>query len=164
MLYIGGSVQLTAAGMRAVIQRVRQASVEVDGEITGAIGPGLLILLGITHGDGPEDVAWLTRKITALRIFNDEEGKMNLSVLDTGGSLLVVSQFTLYADSQKGNRPSYTRSAPPDVAIPLYESCIDALNKICPRPVATGRFGADMAVTLLNDGPVTILLDSKQAL
>ncbi|MDX2285385.1 MAG: D-aminoacyl-tRNA deacylase [Bacteroidia bacterium] len=150
--------------MRAVIQRVRQAKVEIEGEIAGEIGPGLLILLGITHDDGPGDVAWLARKITALRIFSDEAGKMNLSVQDTGGSLLVVSQFTLYADSQKGNRPSYTRSAPPETAVPLYEAFIDTLKKICPLPVATGRFGADMAVNLLNDGPVTILLDSKQAL
>lgn len=148
--------------MRALLQRVRHSRVEIDGQVRGEIGPGLLILLGITHDDGPADIDWLVRKITQLRIFNDTEGKMNLSVSDTGGGLLVVSQFTLYANSRKGNRPSYTDSAPPPIAIPLYEAFLAALRTAFPGPVATGEFGAMMEVHLLNDGPVTIMLDSRE--
>ncbi|GAB4403139.1 MAG: D-aminoacyl-tRNA deacylase [Bacteroidia bacterium] len=150
--------------MRAFIQRVRYSQVVVGGEIVGKIGPGLLVLLGITHDDTPADIDWLIRKITQLRIFNDEADKMNLSVLDTGGGILVVSQFTLYADAQKGNRPSYIRSAPPDLSQPLYEMFLATLRQRFPGPVASGQFGAAMEITLLNDGPVTILLDSRAPL
>ncbi len=149
--------------MRAILQRVAHASVAIDGQIHGAINHGLLILLAVTHDDTPQDIDWMIRKIIQLRIFNDPEGKMNLSVQDAGGGLLVVSQFTLYADSKKGNRPSYLRSAPPAIAIPLYEAFLVALRQQFSGPVATGSFGADMAVSLLNDGPVTIILDSKEA-
>ena len=148
--------------MRAVIQRVRFSKVEVAGQIVGEIPQGLLVLLGITHDDGPADIDWLVRKIPQLRIFNDEQGKMNLSVQDLGGDILVISQFTLYANSKKGNRPSYIRSAPPEIAIPLYESFLDTLRQQFAGKVATGEFGAEMAVSLLNDGPVTIILDSRE--
>ena len=148
--------------MRAVIQRVTQANVVIDGMVQGAIEQGLLVLLAVTHDDTRQDIDWMIRKIIQLRIFNDPDGKMNLSVQDIGGGLLVVSQFTLYADSKKGNRPSYIRSAPPAVAIPLYEEFLATLRQQFSGPVATGSFGADMAVSLLNDGPVTIILDSKE--
>lgn len=148
--------------MRAIIQRVSFAKVESEGELLGEIGPGLLLLLGITHDDGPSDIEWLTRKALQLRIFNDEAGKMNRSLVEAGGGLLVVSQFTLYADSRKGNRPSFTRSAPPARAVPLYEQFLAVLRRDFSGPLASGRFGADMQVSLLNDGPVTILLDSKE--
>ncbi|MCB0630054.1 MAG: D-aminoacyl-tRNA deacylase [Saprospiraceae bacterium] len=147
--------------MRVVIQRVSEASVTVEGEITGAIGAGLLILLGIEDADGEEDIDWLCRKIINLRIFNDEQGIMNRSVLDEDGGLLVVSQFTLHAGTKKGNRPSYIRASKPEVAIPMYEQLVKTLSLQAGRPVATGRFGADMKVRLLNDGPVTIIIDSK---
>ncbi|MBC6995862.1 D-aminoacyl-tRNA deacylase [Neolewinella lacunae] len=147
--------------MRALLQRVSSASVTADGTITGQIGPGLLILLGIEEADGPEDIDWLCGKIARLRIFSDAEGKMNLSVADTGGGLLVVSQFTLFASTKKGNRPSFIRSARPELAIPLYEHFLAALATVVNRPVASGVFGADMQVALVNDGPVTIWIDSQ---
>lgn len=147
--------------MRAVIQRVSEASVTVEGKITGAIGPGLLILVGIEDADTPEDIDWLCKKITNLRIFNDENGVMNISVKDINGELLVVSQFTLFASTKKGNRPSYLRSSKPDVAIPMYEKFCQQLEYMAGLPVKTGEFGADMKVRLLNDGPVTIIIDTK---
>jgi D-aminoacyl-tRNA deacylase len=147
--------------MRALIQRVNQAQVEVSAQTIGRIDRGLLILLGITHQDDSSDIDYLIRKIINLRIFNDEAGKMNLSVQEVGGGLLVVSQFTLYGNTQKGNRPAYTRSAGPEVAIPLYERFVAQLQAQFPGPVATGEFGASMQVTLCNDGPVTLMLDSR---
>jgi len=148
--------------MRAVIQRVSQARVEVESQLTGQIQEGLLVLLGIAPEDQDADIDYLIRKIVQLRIFKDEAGKMNRSVQDIGGGLLVVSQFTLYADTKKGNRPSYLRSAPPDQAIPLYERFLARLRDRFEGPVATGEFGAYMQVSLLNDGPVTLVLDSQQ--
>lgn len=147
--------------MRTVIQRVSSASVTIEGVEKSAIGWGLLILLGIEHDDGEEDIQWLCKKIAALRIFSDEAGLMNLSVQDIKGSMIVVSQFTLFASTKKGNRPSFIRSAKPDYAIPLYEQFVETLRKESGLPVLTGEFGADMKVALLNDGPVTILVDSK---
>ncbi|MFT7120581.1 MAG: D-tyrosyl-tRNA(Tyr) deacylase [Neolewinella sp.] len=147
--------------MRVLIQRVSQASVKIDGAISGQIGPGLLILLGIEEADGKEDIDWLCGKISRLRIFGDEEGKMNRSVTDVDGGLLVVSQFTLFASTKKGNRPSFIRSAKPPIAIPLYEQFVRTLSTVAERPVETGEFGADMKVELLNDGPVTIWIDTK---
>ena len=147
--------------MRALIQRVRHASVTADGTLSGRIGPGLLILLGVETTDSREDVDWLCRKIPALRIFTDAAGKMNDSLLDVDGELLVVSQFTLFASTKRGNRPGFTRSAPPAVAVPLYETFLSSLSAAAGRPVAAGVFGADMQVELLNDGPVTIWLDSQ---
>ncbi len=147
--------------MRAFIQRVSHANVVVEGNTIGSIGQGILILLGITHTDTEKDIDFLVKKITQLRIFTDEAGKMNLSVQDVKGELLIISQFTLYADYAKGNRPSYMRSAPPAVAIPLYEQAIAAFRAAFSGKVATGEFGADMKVSLLNDGPVTIMLDSE---
>ncbi len=147
--------------MRVVIQRVSQASVEIGGQIRSEIGPGLLILLGIETDDTDEDLAWLVRKIPPMRIFNDAAGLMNLSVQDIGGSLLVVSQFTLHSSTKKGNRPSFLRAARPEKAIPMYEKFVAELARESGLPVRTGEFGADMKVALLNDGPVTILVDSK---
>ena len=147
--------------MRAVIQRVKKASVEVNGASIGEIGHGLLVLLGITHDDSSNDTDWLLKKLLQLRIFNDGEGKMNLSVTDLNGSILIVSQFTLYADAKKGNRPSYIRSAPPAISIPIYDNFVAELRSRFAGPVATGSFGAMMDVALVNDGPVTIILDSK---
>ena len=147
--------------MRAVIQRVTQASVTVDGKITGEIGPGLLVLVGIEDADGQEDITWLSNKITNLRIFGDEAGVMNLSVKETGGDVLLVSQFTLHASTKKGNRPSYIRASKPDIAIPMYEKMIAQLGQDLGKPVQTGIFGADMKVALLNDGPVTITIDTQ---
>lgn len=148
--------------MRALIQRVQHSRVVVAGKEVGAIGPGLLILLGITHDDTQSDMDWLLKKIPKLRIFDDPEGKMNLSVTDIGGEILVVSQFTLFANCQKGNRPSYIRSAPPDISLPMYEQFVAQLRATFSGKVATGEFGAMMEVSLLNDGPVTIMLDSRQ--
>lgn len=145
--------------MRAVLQRVSRSRVLIDGEVAGAIERGLLVLLGIAHADSPEQVAWLADKITGLRIFGDDAGKMNLSLLDVGGAVLVVSQFTLYGDTRKGRRPSFIDAAPPEIAIPLYESFLDAM-RARGVPVACGRFGADMQVELVNDGPVTLILDT----
>ena len=147
--------------MRAVIQRVSSASVTIDGVVKSSIGPGLLVLLGIGHEDGPEDLDWLVRKIAGLRIFNDEAGVMNRSVVEVGGAALVVSQFTLMASTKKGNRPSYIGAAGHEKAIPLYEQFCAALSAAIGRPVGTGEFGADMKVTLVNDGPVTICIDTK---
>ena len=147
--------------MRAVIQRVREASVTIDGKLFSAIGPGLMILLGVGHEDGAEDIDYLVKKIAALRIFDDEAGVMNRSVMDIGGEALVVSQFTLMASTKKGNRPSYIHAAGHETAIPLYESFCRALSDAMGRSVATGVFGADMKVALINDGPVTICIDTK---
>ncbi|WP_461783280.1 D-aminoacyl-tRNA deacylase [Prosthecobacter sp.] len=147
--------------MRLVLQRVSSASVTVDGAITGQIGLGLLILAGIEHDDTADDLAWLVSKVTQMRIFADAEGKMNLSVKDSGGDLLVVSQFTLHASTKKGNRPSFIRAARPETAIPLYEQFLALLEAEMGKPVARGIFGADMQVALVNDGPVTICIDSR---
>lgn len=147
--------------MRVLIQRVAEASVTIEGEVKSAIGPGLLILLGIETEDTTEDIEWLCKKIIQLRIFSDEEDKMNLSVQDIQGQILVISQFTLHASTKKGNRPSYIKAARPEVAIPLYEQFVDQLSIALGQPVGTGEFGADMKVRLLNDGPVTIWIDSK---
>ncbi|MEL6275608.1 MAG: D-aminoacyl-tRNA deacylase [Bacteroidota bacterium] len=147
--------------MRALIQRVSEASVTVAEETIGAIGPGLLILLGVEEADNQEDIDWLTGKIARLRIFDDGTGHMNQSITDIDGELLVVSQFTLFASTKKGNRPGFTRAARPDTAIPLYEQFVKTLRIVAGRHVATGKFGADMKVRLLNDGPVTIWIDSK---
>jgi D-tyrosyl-tRNA(Tyr) deacylase len=147
--------------MRAVIQRVTHAEVVVDGNTTGAINHGMLVLLGITHDDHHNDIDYLVKKLINLRIFNDEAGKMNLSVTDTKGSILVVSQFTLFADTAKGNRPSYIDAARPEMAQTLYTQFCDMLRKHFTGEIQQGIFGADMKITLLNDGPVTIILDSK---
>ncbi|HHM20736.1 MAG TPA: D-tyrosyl-tRNA(Tyr) deacylase [Bacteroidetes bacterium] len=148
--------------MRVVIQRVSQASVTIDSKIKTQIGPGLLILLGIEEADGPQDIEWLCKKISRLRIFNDSEGKMNLSVQDVHGAMIVVSQFTLHASTKKGNRPSYIRAARPEKAIPLYEKFVQTLRETSGLQVGTGEFGADMKVHLINDGPVTIFIDTRQ--
>ena len=147
--------------MRVVIQRVKEASVTVANEIIGSIEGGLMVLVGIENADTKDDIEWLANKITGMRIFDDNEGVMNLSIKETGGDILLISQFTLHASTKKGNRPSYIAAAKPDVAIPLYESFIQQLNKDLGKPVETGKFGADMKVALVNDGPVTIMLDSK---
>ena len=147
--------------MRAVIQRVTQASVKVDGKVTGAIKDGLLILVGVEDADTQEDIDWLVKKITGLRIFNDENGVMNLSVQDVGGGLLAVSQFTLMASTKKGNRPSYIRASKGDFAEPMYEKFCQALETESGKKVEKGIFGTDMKVSLLNDGPVTIIMDTK---
>lgn len=148
--------------MKAVIQRVSQSSVSVDGEVIGSINQGLMILLGVEQGDTKQDADKLVKKIPFLRIFEDENGKMNLSCLDIDGEMLVISQFTLCADCSHGRRPSFTKSAPPDIADELYEYFKNELNKAGVRKVESGCFGADMKVSLVNDGPVTIVLDSKE--
>lgn len=147
--------------MRVVIQRVSSAAVTIEGVEKSRIGGGLLLLLGIEHEDSGEDIDWLCKKIAALRIFSDAAGLMNQSIQDMAGEILVVSQFTLFASTKKGNRPSFIRSAKPDTAVPLYEQFVETLRQVSGRPVCTGEFGADMKVSLLNDGPVTILMDSK---
>jgi D-tyrosyl-tRNA(Tyr) deacylase len=147
--------------MRVVIQRVLEASVSISGAVTAVIGPGLLVLLGICDEDGADDIDWLVRKIAGLRVFDDEAGVMNVDIRDAGGDVLVVSQFTLLASTRKGNRPSYIRAARPEVAIPLYEQFCASLEAALGRPVPTGTFGADMQVSLVNDGPVTICIDTK---
>lgn len=147
--------------MIAVIQRVSQASVVIDNQVKGQIGTGFLILLGVTHTDTREDVDWLSRKIVGMRIFSDEDGKMNLDLTAVGGDILLISQFTLHASTKKGNRPSFIEAARPEVAIPLYEAMIAQVSAELGKPVKTGEFGADMKISLLNDGPVTILIDSK---
>lgn len=147
--------------MRIVIQRVSYASVQIDGEIKGSIRGGLLLFLGIEELDKQEDVQWLCNKVSALRIFSDSEGKMNLSIGEAGGDFLVISQFTLHASYKKGNRPSFIRAARPETAIPLYESFIKELRSVSGCKVETGIFGAMMEVSLLNDGPVTLIFDSK---
>lgn len=147
--------------MRAVVQRVASARVTVEGAVTGEIGPGLLVLLGVGREDTSEDAAWLAAKVAALRIFEDETGRMNRAVTETGGGILVVSQFTLFASTRKGTRPSFNDAAPPEHAIPLYEEFNRLVSQALGRPVQTGRFGAHMDVALVNDGPVTILIDSR---
>ncbi len=148
--------------MRILIQRVRRAQVGIGGRVRSSIGPGLLVLVGIGPDDGEDDVRYLCEKLAKLRIFDDEAGVMNRSVVDAGGDVLVVSQFTLYASTRKGNRPSYVRAAGPEVAVPLYERFVAVAGELLGRPVQTGVFGADMQVELVNDGPVTIWIDSKQ--
>jgi D-tyrosyl-tRNA(Tyr) deacylase len=147
--------------MRAVIQRVSEASVTIDGQVKSAIGRGLLVLLAVEDADTSEDIDWLCGKVARLRVFDDEQGVMNLSVTEAQGQVLVVSQFTLYASTRKGNRPSYTRSAKPEFAVPVYEQFVLTLATTLGQPVHTGKFGADMKVALVNDGPVTIIIDSK---
>jgi len=147
--------------MKVVLQRVRSASVVIDGKEKSAIGQGILVLIGIEDADGKDDIEWLCRKIANLRIFEDENGVMNRSILDIGGQFLVVSQFTLHASTKKGNRPSYIRAAKPPVAIPLYEQFVNHLELTSELEVQTGVFGADMKVHLVNDGPVTISIDTK---
>ena len=146
--------------MRLVVQRVREAQVTVEGQITGQIGPGLMVLAGFAPADNTASLTWMCRKLVQLRIFGDENGQMNRSVVDTNGQILVVSQFTLLADARKGNRPSYIGAAPPPVAEPLYQQFVAMVAAELGKPVPTGIFGADMQVGLLNDGPVTIVLDS----
>jgi D-aminoacyl-tRNA deacylase len=148
--------------MRVVIQRVTQADVKVDGEIRGEVGPGLLVLMGVEDADGQEDITWMSGKIVNLRVFDDENGVMNRSVTDTGGDILLISQFTLHASTKKGNRPSYIKASKPDHAVPVYEKMILQLELDLGRPIQRGVFGADMKVSLVNDGPVTIFIDSKQ--
>jgi len=148
--------------MRTVIQRVTRASVSVEGRILSETGPGLLVLLGIEDLDDNNDIEWLCNKIVQLRIFNDKDGVMNLSVQETGGGIMVISQFTLHARTKKGNRPSYIRAARPEVAIPLYNSFVSRLSALLGREIATGEFGAMMQVELINDGPVTIIIDTKE--
>ncbi|WP_200974208.1 D-aminoacyl-tRNA deacylase [Echinicola sp. 20G] len=147
--------------MIAVIQRVSESSVKIDGTIKGEIGQGLMVLLGIEEADNAEDITWLSKKIVNLRIFGDENGVMNKSLLDVGGEILLISQFTLHASTKKGNRPSYIKAAKPDIAIPLYESFIQQVENDLGKTIETGEFGADMKVALVNDGPVTICIDSK---
>jgi D-tyrosyl-tRNA(Tyr) deacylase len=147
--------------MRAVIQRVTEASCRVDGNITGQIGNGFLVLLGIEDADTDEDLQWLAQKIVGLRVFGDENGLMNKALGDIGGNILLISQFTLFAQTKKGNRPSFIRAAKPDTAIPLYEKMISVLEALSGGKIAAGIFGADMKITLLNDGPVTIIMDTK---
>ncbi len=147
--------------MRAVIQRVSEASVKVDGKIVSKIGHGLLILLGIEDSDSDDDIKWLSGKISRLRIFGDENGAMNRSIMDVDGEAIVVSQFTLHASTKKGNRPSFINAAKPSVAIPMYEAFVEHLELDLQKNVGTGIFGADMKISLLNDGPVTIVIDTK---
>ncbi|MBD1385542.1 D-tyrosyl-tRNA(Tyr) deacylase [Mucilaginibacter rigui] len=147
--------------MRAVIQRVSEASCRVDGNITGQIGIGFMVLLGVEDADTEEDLQWLAQKITGLRVFGDENGLMNKALADIGGDILLISQFTLFAQTKKGNRPSFIRAAKPDKAIPMYEQMIMTLEAITDKKIATGVFGADMKVSLVNDGPVTITIDTK---
>ncbi len=148
--------------MRVVIQRVTEANVKIDGAVTGEIGKGFMILVGIEEADGAEDIAWLTKKIVNLRVFDDENGVMNRSILDDGGDILLISQFTLHAMTAKGNRPSYIKAAKPEISIPLYEAFVKSIEEALGRKIATGVFGEDMKVSLVNDGPVTILIDSKR--
>lgn len=147
--------------MIAVIQRVSQASVAIAGNVKSTIGLGLMVLVGIEEADSEEDIEWITKKIVQMRIFPDDLGVMNRSLLEVGGDILLISQFTLHASTKKGNRPSYIKAAKPPVAIPIYEKTIEALSQTLGKEVLTGEFGADMKVSLTNDGPVTIVLDSK---
>jgi len=147
--------------MKVVIQRVSEASVTIGGKVNGAIGKGLMILVGIENEDSDEDIQWLCQKIVQLRIFNDEKGVMNLSLLDVVGDILLISQFTLHANTKKGNRPSYIKAAKPEISIPIYEKMILKLTEFTNKRIQTGIFGEDMKVALVNDGPVTILIDSK---
>lgn len=147
--------------MIAVLQRVSEAAVRIDGQVRGQIQQGFLVLLGVTHTDTSDDVVWLAKKIVGMRIFSDDSGKMNLDLASVGGSMLLISQFTLHAETKKGNRPSFIEAARPDVAIPLYEQMITRLSEALGNPIQTGEFGADMQVSLINDGPVTIIIDTK---
>lgn len=147
--------------MRVVIQRVGHASVTIDGQCKSAIKKGMLILVGIEEADGAEDITWLCKKIISLRIFDDENGVMNKSIVETEGEILVISQFTLHASTKKGNRPSYIKAAKPDISIPIYEQFCRELSSLLGKEISTGKFGADMKVELLNDGPVTICIDTK---
>ena len=147
--------------MRIIIQRVRNASVTINGQLHSSIGQGMMILVGIEDADNEEDIAFLVKKVAAMRIFDDENGVMNLSVMDIGGEVLVVSQFTLHASTKKGNRPSYIKAAKPDISVPLYERFCAELSSALGKPVKTGVFGADMQCALINDGPVTIFMDTK---
>ena len=147
--------------MRVIVQRVLSARVEVDGQVTGSIGPGLLVLAGLENADTPADLAWMSSKLTRMRIFPDADGVMNRSVVDTNGDVLAVSQFTLFASVRKGNRPSWSRAAPPHIARPLFEAFVRQLENDLGQHVPTGVFGADMKVHLVNDGPVTLFIDSK---
>jgi D-tyrosyl-tRNA(Tyr) deacylase len=147
--------------MRTVIQRVSHASVTINGVVKSAIEGGLLVLVGVEDADTEEDIQWLCKKIVGLRVFDDENGVMNKNIVDAGGDILVISQFTLFASTKKGNRPSYIRAAKPDISIPLYEQFCEELSIALGKPVGTGEFGADMKVELLNDGPVTICMDTK---
>ena len=147
--------------MRVLIQRVKRASVTVSGDLVSEIGKGLLVFVGICDNDGKEDIEWLTKKISNIRLFDDENGVMNLSVQETGGEVLAVSQFTLMASTKKGNRPSYIKAAKPDISVPLYEQFCNEMEIAMNKPIKRGVFGADMKVDLLNDGPVTIFIDSK---
>jgi len=147
--------------MRAVVQRVSKASVTVEGRVTGAIERGLLVLVGVAPDDTPDDIAWLAGKIEQQKLFPDESGRMNLSVSEAGGGVLVVSQFTLLASTRKGTKPSWHRAAPPEVAVPLYECFVGKMEELLGGPVATGKFGAMMEVALVNEGPVTLVLDSR---
>lgn len=147
--------------MKAVIQRVSEAAVRIEEEVKGKIGIGFLVLLGIEHTDTDEDIEWLASKIVGLRVMADEEGKMNLDLTNVGGNILLISQFTLHASTKKGNRPSFTEAARPETAIPLYRKMIRKLTEKLGKPIETGEFGADMKVSLTNDGPVTIIIDSK---
>ncbi|MEM1407229.1 MAG: D-aminoacyl-tRNA deacylase [Bacteroidota bacterium] len=147
--------------MIVVVQRVSEASVKIEGNIRAAIGSGVMVLLGIEEADTAGDITWLSNKIVNLRIFNDSDGVMNESLLQAGGEVLLISQFTLHASTKKGNRPSYIKAAKPNVAIPLYEQFIAQLDKDLGKPIRTGEFGADMKVSLVNDGPVTIIIDTK---
>lgn len=151
----------TESSMRAVIQRVIEASVTIDGESVAKVGKGVMILLGIEEADDLEDSSWLAKKIVQMRIFEDEEGKMNKSLLDCKGEVLVVSQFTLHASTKKGNRPSFMKAAKPDISEPLYEQFMQDIENLTERSCARGKFGADMKVGLINDGPVTIVMDTK---
>ena len=148
--------------MRVVLQRVQEASVRIDGQVKAAINKGLLLLLGVEAADTVEAIDWLCNKIVGLRIFSDDDGKMNLSVKDVEGDIIVVSQFTLHANIKKGTRPSFIKAAKPDKAIPMYEQFVEQIQKVLGKAVGTGQFGADMQVSLTNDGPVTIIIDSKQ--
>ena len=147
--------------MRVIIQRVKEASVSIENQIYNSIGFGLLILVGFEEYDNQEDIIWTAKKISDLRIFSDDEGKMNLSVQDLLGEVLIISQFTLFASTKKGNRPSFIRSAKPEFAIPMYEVFVQKMNELMPNKIKTGIFGADMQIQLINDGPVTIFIDSK---
>jgi len=147
--------------MRALVQRVREASVAVDGDVTGAIGPGALVFVGVTDGDSDDDRDWLVHKVVGLRIFDDDAGVMNKSILDVDGNILAVSQFTLYASTKKGQRPSWSTAARPDIAQPIFSAFVASLSAALGKAIATGVFGAHMRVALVNDGPVTIWLDSR---
>jgi D-tyrosyl-tRNA(Tyr) deacylase len=147
--------------MRAIIQRVKYAQLQINQQLFSSINHGMMVLVGVTNTDTPEDIQWLSKKLVQLRIFDDQNGVMNLSINDTGGELMLVSQFTLHASTKKGNRPSYIKAAKPEVAIPLYNKLIATLEADLGKTIATGKFGADMQITLLNDGPVTIIIDTE---